>query len=183
MPSWLSKEMLSESTFSRTFRFFGQPSVDQIGSYEMGANIKSLNDNLNTSTNFTLQVNYLNQPPVPNFTSISAEVLEDSSKEWQNFISATDNESEANELTWSIVSAPENGHAEYQRKWKSISFSYSPDSNYSGLDYFSIGVIDNGGAQNSLPQQVTIPVSINVTQLDDAPFFASYRLQIPISLM
>ena len=114
MPSWLSKEMLSESTFSRTFRFFGQPSVDQIGSYEMGANIKSLNDNLNTSTNFTLQVNYLNQPPVPNFTSISAEVLEDSSKEWQNFISATDNESEANELTW-FVSDPENGHTEYHQ--------------------------------------------------------------------
>ena len=41
------------------------------------------------------------------------------------------------------------------------------------MDYFSIVVIDNGGAQNSLPQQVTIPVSINVTQLDDAPFFAS----------
>ena len=114
MPSWLSKEMLSESNFSRTFRFFGQPSVDQIGSYEMGANIKSLNDNLNTSTNFTLQVNYLNQPPVPNFTSISAEVLEDSSKEWQNFISATDNESEANELTW-FVSDPENGHTEYHQ--------------------------------------------------------------------
>ena len=80
----------------------------------MGANIKSLNDNLNTSTNFTLQVNYLNQPPVPNFTSISAEVLEDSSKEWQNFISATDNESEANELTW-FVSDPENGHTEYHQ--------------------------------------------------------------------
>ena len=172
MPSWLSKEMLSESNFSRTFRFFGQPSVDQIGSYEMGANIKSLNDNLNTSTNFTLQVNYLNQPPVPNFTSISAEVLEDSSKEWQNFISATDNESEANELTW-FVSDPENGHTEYHQNGNQFSFSYSPDSNYSGLDYFSIGVIDNGGAQNSLPQQVTIPVSINVTQLDDAPFFAS----------
>lgn len=171
MPSWLSKEMLSESTFSRTFRFFGQPSVDQIGSYEMGANIKSLNDNLNTSTNFTLQVNYLNQPPVPNFTSISAEVLEDSYKEWQNFISATDNESQANELTWSIVSAPENGYAQISENGNQL--SYSPDSNYSGLDYFSIGVIDNGGVQNSLPQQVTIPVSINVTQLDDAPFFAS----------
>ena len=172
MPSWLSKEMLSESTFSRTFRFFGQPSVDQIGSYEMGANIKSLNDNLNTSTNFTLQVNYLNQPPVPNFTSISAEVLEDSSKEWQNFISATDNESEANELTW-FVSDPENGHTEYHQNGNQLSFSYSPDSNYSGLDYFSIVVRDDGGAQNSLSQQVTIPVSINVTQLDDAPFFAS----------
>lgn len=171
MPPWLSKEMLSESQFSRTFRFFGQPSVDQIGSYEMGANIKSLIDNLNTSTSFTLEVNYLNQPPVPNFTTISAEVVEDSSKHWDNFLSATDNESLASELIWSIVSAPENGHAQINEN--GFQLSYSPDSNYSGLDYFSIGVIDNGGAQNSLPQMVTIPVSINVTQLDDTPFFAS----------
>jgi len=119
-----------------------------------------------------LQVNYLNHPPVPNFTSISAEVLEDSSKEWQNFLSATDNESQSNELTWSIVSAPENGHAQISENGHQL--SYSPDSNYSGLDYFLIGVTDNGGAQNSLPRQVTIPVSINVKQLDDTPLFASY---------
>ncbi|WP_407680166.1 Ig-like domain-containing protein, partial [Candidatus Chordibacter forsetii] len=86
--------------------------------------------------------------------------------------SATDNESEANELTW-FVSDPENGHTEYHQNGNQLSFSYSPDSNYSGLDYFSIVVRDDGGAQNSLSQQVTIPVSINVTQLDDAPFFAS----------
>ena len=171
MPSWLSKEILSESQFSRTIRLFGQPSVDQIGSYDMEANIKSLNDNLNTSTSFTLQVNYLNQPPVPNFTSISAEVLEDSSKEWENFLSATDNESLATELMWSIVSAPKNGYAQISEN--GFQLSYSPDSNYSGLDYFSIGVIDNGGVQNSLPQMVIIPVSINVTQLDDTPYFAS----------
>ena len=69
------------------------------------------------------------------------------------------------------MSDPENGYAQISENGNQL--SYSPDSNYSGLDYFSIGVIDNGGVQNSLPQQVTIPVSINVTQLDDAPFFAS----------
>ena len=124
--------MLSESQVSRTFRFFGQPSVDQIGSYEMGVIIKDLNDSLNASTSFTLQVNYLNQPPVPNFTSISAEVLEDSSKEWENFLSATDNESLATELMWSIVSAPKNGYAQISEN--GFQLSYSPDSNYSGLD-------------------------------------------------
>ena len=83
--------------------------------------------------------------------------------------SVTDEETSADELTWSIVSSPLHGYARIDER--GLEVSYYPDANFSGDDFFSIGVMDRGGANNSLPRQAIIPVSITVLQENDLPIF------------
>lgn len=173
LPSWLEVETYASTAFSQTHRLFGEPTVDDTGTSSISAKISDKAGN-QVQVDFQLKVNFFNKPPVPSPNAISASFMEDSftenfPKRWLNFFSVTDEETSADELTWSIVSSPLHGYARIDER--GLEVSYYPDANFSGDDFFSIGVMDRGGANNSLPRQAIIPVSITVLQENDLPIF------------
>ena len=177
MPNWLQVEIINQDKYSRTYRLHGTAQVDDIGSHEISAKIQSLTElneiDFEVVKDFIIQVNYLNKPPVPSTLNLSAELFEDTPKTWIDFISATDLETPSNLLTWSIVKPdlPNHGNASISPDGRVM--SYYPDSNFSGSDSFKIGVADLGGDLDSLPRKTLINVSVNVSSIDDKPFFAS----------
>ena len=175
LPSWLNVQPYESTEFSNTIRLFGEPSVEDIGASNISAKISD-KVGIEKVVNFSLKVTFLNKPPVPSPKALSLSFKEDSysemfPKKWINFFSVIDEETSTSELTWSIIENPNHGTARINENGKEL--SYYPDANYSGEDYFSIGVMDRG-ANNSLPRQATIPVTIRIEPLNDLPVFQSH---------
>ena len=100
-------------SISESIRLWGEPTVEDIGAFSI---IVSLLDQagIQIQEDFTI-AKFLNKPPVPNPSSITASFEdsynEDFPKKWINFFSASDEETSSNELIWSIVSSPLHGIA------------------------------------------------------------------------
>ncbi len=82
-------------------------------------------------------------------------------------LNATDSDTNASSLTWSLRSAANNGTATVSGTGASPStFTYAPNANFYGTDSFVVQVSD--GDQND-----TITVNVTVTAIDDAPVVAN----------
>ena len=152
---------------------FGEPSVEDIGTSSISVKISDKAGN-QAQADFQVKVNFFNTPPVPTPQAISTSFMEDSytassPKRWINFFSVSDQETSTDELIWSIASSPLHGRARIDES--GLEVSYYPDANFSGDDFFQIGVMDRGGTNNSLPRQALIPVTITVLQENDLPVF------------
>jgi hypothetical protein len=174
-PSWISYEEIASTPFTQSFRFFGEPNVNQIGSH---LTVLEVADNLGVIKQLEVPINvrFLNKPPIPNPSSISTTIDEDiynesSPKLWRNIFSVFDEESNADEFIWSVVVQAQHGTARIDPTGSNM--SYYPDANYSGYDSFSVGVYDNGGDFNSSPRQTIVPVSIIINPVNDLPVFRS----------
>lgn len=173
LPAWLKVESYTSNQFSETKRLFGEPSVEDIGTSSISVKISDKAGN-QAQADFQVKVNFFNTPPVPTPQAISTSFMEDSytassPKRWINFFSVSDQETSTDDLIWSIASPPLHGRARIDES--GLEVSYYPDANFSGDDFFQIGVMDRGGTNNSLPRQAFIPVTITVLQENDLPVF------------
>ena len=181
-PQWLNQEIIFQDEITKSIKYFGEPTVDKIGSYQLTAALTSV-DGLDTlSHTFDLRVNFYNKPPVANVDFIYEKIIEDSytaenPKMWRNFIFIDDEETQdPNAFSWVIINESQNGFAEISEKgdW----MSYYPNPDFSGIDTFSIKitdqeVFDENGDFIAGPRSILIPVSIEVTQVNDKPVFIS----------
>ena len=170
-PSWLNVENLSSSDISKTLRISGNPSVEDIGTHRVEVNLVGKFDGYQTTEEFFIKVNYYNRPPVATPSKVDDDLMEDSIKHWSDFITAEDFESDVDELKWTIEQQPFHGEATISLDGKSM--QYRPDEHYSGLDSFIIRVTDTGGINNSKFRFSSIPVHLNILDLEDEPFFTS----------
>ena len=170
LPYWLSTEVIEETSFTRKTRIFGIPTINDIGDHKIDVNVSGKYDGLFVSDSFTVRVNYLNRPPEVWPSELFFEVLEDSSqRSWNNFISAVDFETDAQDLQWSIHENAKNGNATLSTDGQTL--SYIPRKDFSGEDIFTIRVTDKGGRDYSNFRHTLIPVSIQVNPIEDFPFF------------
>ena len=176
LPSWITYEEVLSTPFSRSLRFFGEPQVNDLGLHEISLVVED-NLQIDHALNFKINVRFLNKPPVPSPSAISTTMDEDSYTEnspkiWKNIFLVTDVESSSEEMSWSIVSRPLHGTARIDDQAEQL--IYFPDANYSGNDFFTVGVFDNGGDFNSSPRQSIVPVTIKVNPINDLPIFKSF---------
>ena len=174
-PDWMNYEENVSSQFSKSLRFFGEPKVEHIGLHEVNLVVAD-NQDIDHQIKFEVRVRFLNKPPVPSPSSITASFDEDrfneaSPKVWRNLFSAVDEESNSDEMVWRIVSKPPFGTAHIDPQGKLL--KYFSDANYSGEDFFTVGVRDNGGDLNSSIRESIIPVQITINQINDLPVFRS----------
>jgi hypothetical protein len=102
-------------------------------------------------------------------TSVSKTMSEDGSPTaWAApTLGATDADTAAGSLTWSVSTAASNGTATVSGTGESPStFTYAPNANFSGSDSFVVQVSD--GALNDV-----ITVNVTVTAVNDAPVVAN----------
>ena len=176
LPSWLTYEEVLFSPFSQTLRFFGEPHIQNVGMHDVSLVVTD-NLQIDHELNFKINVRFLNNPPVPSPSAITTTMEEDSFNEnspkiWKNIFSVTDVESSSEEMSWSIVSRPLHGTARIDEQAEQL--IYFPDANYSGNDFFTVGVFDNGGDFNSSPRQSIVPVTITINPINDLPIFKSF---------
>jgi hypothetical protein len=174
-PSWLTSEVLSEDEFSKSIRFFGEPPVTQeVQTFQLNVSVSnSIGDKVNRS--FAIEVNYYNQPPRLSVGSIYDKLIEDSytlenPKVWNDFVSIDDKETkDPNEFSWVIIEKAKNGVARISESgdW----MSYYPNPDFSGIDTFIVKVTDGKGYNNASPRSVQLPVTIEVSQVNDKPRF------------
>ena len=181
-PSWIEQEILFEDEISKSIRFYGVPEVEHIGTSQLSVTISDSNGNFVTSS-FFIRVNFYNKPPVPSVESIFEKITEDVYSEgkpkiWTNFISVIDEETkDPDKFSWVVLSKPNNGSAQISETgdW----MTYFPEHNFSGFDTFSIqvtdqAVFDENGVFIGSPRSVVIPISIEVTHVNDKPVFTSF---------
>jgi hypothetical protein len=182
-PSWLTREIIFQDEITKSFRFFGEPTVDHIGIYELNASVANIDDTDSLSKSFDLKVNFYNKPPVPSISSIYEKITEDSYSEenpkmWRKFISIYDEETkDPNAFSWAILNNPKYGVAQISERgdW----MSYFPENNFSGVETFSIKVtdqvvLDEHGSFISSPRSVEIPITIEVAHVNDKPIFTTF---------
>jgi hypothetical protein len=168
LPNWLLPEQKKKEN-AIEIRLRGTPPVSAIGVHEVVFRSWSTDDPLTLEEKFSLNVKFVNLPPMPVPSSIFTEMNEEGLQKWSP-MKATDPESSVDELIWSIVSPPNHGIAHINRDGSG--FNYSPEGNFSGLDQFYLGVTDTGNGQAS-PMTVQVPVAINVLPVNDSPVFLS----------
>ena len=107
---------------------------------------------------------------------LSKNILEDGTAHWSTSdLNATDTDTNASLLTWSVSSAASNGTATVSGNGISPStFTYSPDPNFNGSDTFVVQVSD--GEHND-----TITVNVTVTAVDDPPVVLNPLTNLSIS--
>ena len=116
-------------------------------------------DGTNTSESATITLTITSVNDVPVSATASATTAEDTSVE----IPLTATDVEGDDLTYSVVTAPEHGTV-------SISGStatYTPEANYNGSDSFAFKANDGTADSN------TSSVTLTITSVNDAPVFAS----------
>ena len=106
--------------------------------------------------NVTITVTNINDAPTPTFTTLTLQ--EDSTK--RATLTATDVDSNSSSLTFSITTQPRHGTLSLETN---RSFTYTPNPNFNGSDYFTYKV--NDGVDDSVEQNVTI----RVTAVNDTP--------------
>ena len=182
-PEWLNQEITFQDEIMKSIKYFGEPTVDNIGSYQLTASVTSIDDLDTLSHTFDLRVNFYNKPPVANVDFIYEKIIEDSytaerPKMWRNFISIEDEETkDSNAFSWAILNNPQNGFAQISESgdW----MTYFPEHDFSGIDSFSIqvtdqAVFDEDGHFIANPRSVVIPISIEVSHVNDKPVFTSF---------
>jgi hypothetical protein len=111
-----------------------------------------------------------NSPPViqQGDGPFSKVLSEDTTTTWiASDLNATDADTAAGSLTWSVSSAASNGTATVSGTGAAPStFTYAPNANFNGTDSFAVQVSD--GDQND-----TVTVNVTVTSVNDVPVVAN----------
>ena len=110
-----------------------------------------------------------NSPPVisQGNSPISKSLNEDSSTTWASHeLNATDSDTNASNLSWSIINQPANGSTTIDGNGTSPSLlSYQPNTNFFGSDSFAVQVSD--GENND-----SITFNLNINPVNDHPTLA-----------
>jgi VCBS repeat-containing protein len=110
-----------------------------------------------------------NSPPVisQGNSPISKSLNEDSSTTWASHeLNATDSDTNASNLSWSIINQPANGSTTIDGNGTSPSLlSYQPNTNFFGSDSFTVQVSD--GENND-----SITFNLNINPVNDHPTLA-----------
>jgi hypothetical protein len=145
--------------------FSYQPNANFNGSdsFEVRVSDGSLSDTI--TVNVTVAA--VNDAPVitQGAGPLTKSVAEDGTASWTpSELNATDTDTAAGSLTWSVSSAASNGTATVSGSGASpTSFYYQPNTNFNGSDSFDVLVSDGNLSD-------TITVNVTVTQVDDPPF-------------
>ena len=176
MPSWLSFE--NDGNGSGVLKGLATP--QDIGVYNFKFEVSDSN-NSSTLQIFNLAITIDNYAPVIKtqlgniLTKTRVFTYEDTFSDFSQLLSfnATDIESAAQELSWSLSSNPTSGgtaRVEGNGSAPSI-FTYSPPANFSGEDSLTISVSD--GERNC-----TLEVGISVIPTSDSPEIVSFSSEI-----
>ena len=103
---------------------------------------------------------------------ISKALNEDTSATWTaSELNATDADTNASSLAWSLVTAPSHGTAIVDGNGSSpANFSYQPNANFNGSDSFSVQVSDGGNNDS-------ITINLTVNSVNDNPTIYSINGQ------
>ena len=122
--------------------------------------------NLSDTITVNVTVAAVNDAPVitQGAGPLTKSVAEDGTASWTpSELNATDTDTAAGSLTWSVSSAASNGVATVSGSGASpTSFSYQPNANFNGSDSFEVRVSDGN-------LNVTITVNVTVAAVNDAP--------------
>lgn len=113
---------------------------------------------------FTITVTAVNDAPViTEGESITVTMDEDATPQaFSLVLNATDVDSAASELTWSIASAATNGSATVSGTGTSKVVNYTPNADFNGDDSFTVTISDATASD-------TITVNVTVEAVNDAP--------------
>ena len=164
LPQWLEVTNDYDQGKEKFLTLEGTPGVDAIGLHPVKILVGNPDDDLYTEANFSIQVSYGNKPPVPQSSTLSFDIEEDTPFLYSETLNAEDNETLSNELTWMILEQPDRGRAYIDSNGSNLRFI--PESNSSFTETFLIGVRDNG-FQNFIPRTSAVSVSVNISQKDD----------------
>jgi len=121
---------------------------------------------LTDSITVNITVNAMNDAPVISQGAgpLSKTVSEDGTATWTSAeLSATDADTAASSLTWSVSSQASNGTATVTGSGASpAAFTYAPNANFNGSDSFVVRVSDGSLSD-------TITVNVTVSDVNDAP--------------
>ena len=145
-----------------TFSYQPNANFNGSDSFEVRVSDGSLSDTI--TVNVTVAA--VNDAPVitQGAGPLTKSVAEDGTASWTpSELNATDTDTAAGSLTWSVSSAASNGVATVSGSGASpTSFSYKPNANYNGSDSFEVRVSDGSLSD-------TITVNVTVAAVNDAP--------------
>jgi alpha-tubulin suppressor-like RCC1 family protein len=145
-----------------TFSYQPNANFNGSDSFEVRVSDGSLSDTI--TVNVTVAA--VNDAPVitQGAGPLTKSVAEDGTASWTpSELNATDTDTAAGSLTWSVSSAASNGVATVSGSGASpTSFSYQPNANFNGSDSFEVRVSDGN-------LNVTITVNVTVAAVNDAP--------------
>ncbi len=167
--SWLSTD--TGAMNSGIINLNGFPSENDDGNYSITLTVWDSSD-LNVTQDFILEVLVLNNSPILNEGNSTVPVFMVEDSEWITpVIVASDQESNASNLFWSILSQPENGVASIDLSGSN--FTYAPDGNFSGSDSFFLQVYDDGVPASAVSKSDSIEIQISIESVNDFPVFTS----------
>ena len=176
--SWLSIKSVDYD--SGRILLGGVPTVADEGNNTVSLEVID-STGLSVSSTFLIDVIVLNYPPEVNSgdVSVTVSMTEDILSSWISpSLTANDFETPSSDLEWSVFIPPIYGEATVGGFGENpTNFVYQPDGNFSGTDFFTVGVTDAGGLDSSPPKSDTIIVYVNVQPVNDPPVFRS----IPVS--
>jgi len=131
-------------------------------------------DEMQLSSSKVLSVNVIvyNYPPDIEQDQFSVVMTEDEQSSWVSpSFSATDDHTLPEDLHWGISQHASHGTAVLEADGTNL--VYQPNSNFSGVDFFTIEVSDDGGVENAGTKSSLIEISVTVNNIYDAPIFTS----------
>ena len=165
---WLSLIQISNDSFLLR----GTPPVGQDGNFSVNLIVYDENNN-SSEQEFNLEVLLENTPPeLPFEESTQVSILED--EIWQPLgLSVVDPDNQ--KITWTLMTEPNHGNVEFTPViGKEVNFSYAPDGNYSGSDFFSIRITDGISSDES-------NFSIEITPVPDPPALVQFPILTEIT--
>ncbi|MBL4761918.1 MAG: hypothetical protein JKY93_04370 [Gammaproteobacteria bacterium] len=144
------------------------PTLNYVGSDMFTVRVSNASTGLFDDHIVTVTINAVDDPPVitEGVGPIAKVIDEDNSPiTFAQTLNATDLDTAAGSLTWSISGPASNGTATVSGTGLSKAISYTPNSNYNGGDAFTVQVTDG-----ATPDTITINLTINPR--NDAPNIA-----------
>ena len=149
----------------------GSPTYEDAGKSSITFTIEDATQRSN-SHHLLIDVIVNNYPPQVDVSEYNSSMIEDLPESWTPLtFSASDDHTLTKDLNWKIAISPSNGSATIKPDGSHL--IYQPDSNFSGVDLFTIEVIDTGGVRGSLPKSSKIEIRVDVNNTSDEPVFKS----------
>ena len=169
-PEWMEVQETDRNDSYISLLLSGVPNVSDVGIHSVKLVVRGSDDNFSTDDNFSINVLYGNQPPVPEVQTLNLSLVEDEKFVRLDKLLATDFETPDDQLVWLVLEQPNRGRAAIDPDGNN--FTFIPESNSSFSENFTLAVQDNG-YDNFLPRTTTIPVSVTLSQIDDPLYFSS----------
>ncbi|CUS40747.1 T1SS secreted agglutinin RTX [hydrothermal vent metagenome] len=135
------------------------------GAVDSSVTVNVFDGTVTSTKTFTITIGAVNDAPV--ITEGEAATLTTDEDVVGNLVlNATDADTDAANITWSIASAASNGTANVSGTGLSQTVSYSPNADFNGSDSFTVSISDG-----SLTDTITVNVTVNA--VNDAPVINS----------